>query len=322
MYLDKILENIPLAEVFIRNIYWRSKTGHAIISWLSQKYSKKSNNISNSLPSADFSVVVAAIKNLGVCKGDILIVHSAYGELRHFGLSPKDIVDTLKLIVGDQGTLVMPAFPIYKEEPDAMDRFQNEFYEKIFTYDVRKTRTWTGILPQTLLKIDGAIRSRHPLNTIVALGPHAVELTQNNLTYDGQTACGEGSSWAYCFGKNAKILMLGIDVVHSLTMIHVAEDLYENQWPVKGWYRNRQFRVIDNEFDKVVTIRERHPKWAIFYAERRFSKDLMQAEIVKTQKVEGLNISVCSSGDLLNYLNSRKESAYPFVIPFFPKKDQ
>ena len=57
-------------------------------------------------------------------------------------------------------------------------------------------------------------------------------------------------------------------------MIHVAEDLYENEWPVKDWYRNRQFRVIDNEFDKEVTIRERHPKWALFYAEREFSKDL------------------------------------------------
>jgi len=317
--LVKVLENIPLAEVFIRNIYWRSKTVNAIISWIAKKYSKKTNNISNSLSSADFSVVVEAIKSLGVCEGDILIVHSAYGELRHFGLSPTDIVNILKSIVGDRGTLVMPAIPIFKEEPEAKDRFQDEFYKKIFTYDVRKTRTWTGILPQTLMKMDGAIRSRHPLNTIVALGFHAEEMTRNNLTYEGQTACGEGSSWAYCFYKNAKILMLGVDVVHSLTMIHVAEDLYEVQWPVKDWYRNRQFRVIDNEFDKTVTLRERHPKWALFYAERRFSKDLMQMKIVKNQKVAGLNISLCNSTDLLNYLNIQKESAYPYVIPFFRK---
>jgi aminoglycoside 3-N-acetyltransferase len=318
--ITKFLEHIPLAEVFIRNIYWRSKVGHAIISWLAQKYSKKTTDVSNVLSNTNFSVVVEAIKNLGVCEGDILIVHSAYGELRQFGLSPRDIIDNLKSLVGDQGTLVMPAIPIFREEPDAMDRFQNEFYKKTFTYDVKKTRTWTGILPQTLMKMDGAIRSRHPLNTIVALGYHAKELTHNNLTYDGQTACGEGSSWAYCFSKNAKILMLGVDVVHSLTMIHVAEDLYENQWPVKDWYRNRQFRVIDNEFDKVVTIRERHPKWALFYAERRFSRDLMNNKIVKTQKIDGLSISLCSSGELLNYLNSRKKMAYPFVIPFFPKK--
>ena len=63
------------------------------------------------------------------------------------------------------------------------------------------------------MRHDGSIRSRHPLNTIVALGPHAKEMTQNNLTYDGQTACGDGSSWAYCFRKNAKILALGVYVV-------------------------------------------------------------------------------------------------------------
>ena len=150
MYIDKILENVPLIEVFIRNIYWRSKTGHAFISWLAQKFSKKSDVISVPLPNADFSFVVEAIKNLGVCEGDILIVHSAYGELRHFGLSPKDIVDLLKSIVGDQGTLAMPAIPIFREEPDVMERFKDELYKNVFTYDVRKTRTWTRILPKLL----------------------------------------------------------------------------------------------------------------------------------------------------------------------------
>ena len=319
--LIKILEDIPLTEVFIRNLYWRSKTINAIINSLLKKHSKKTKHSKSALPNADFSAVVEAIKNLGVYEGDTLIVHSAYGELRHFGLLPKDIIDVLKSIVGEQGTIVMPAIPLFKEEPDAIDRFQNEFYKKIFTYNVNKTRTWTGILPQTLMKIDGAIRSRHPLNTIVALGPDAGEMTRNNLSYEGQTACGEGSSWAYCFRKNAKILMLGVDVAHSLTMIHVAEDLYENEWPVKGWYRSRQFHVIDNEFDEVVTIKERHPKWALFYAEKKFSRDLTRAKIVKIQQVEGLNISLCSSNDLINYLNSRKKSAYPYVIPFFPRKN-
>jgi aminoglycoside 3-N-acetyltransferase len=318
--ITKILENIPQFEVLIRNIYWRTRFGHQIVNWIVKKNSKKISSSSNLLPRANFSLVIDAIKKAGVSYGDILIVHSAYGELRHFGLSPREIIDQLKSIVGDKGTLVMPAIPLFKEEPNSMDRFDDKLYEKIFTYDVKKTRTWTGILPQTLMKLEGAVRSRHPLNTIVAYGPHADAMTQNNLSYEGQTACGEGSSWAYCFSENAKILMLGIDVVHSLTMIHVAEDLYEKDWPVERWYRNRKFRVIDNEFDRVVNIKERDPKWALFYAERRFSKDLVKSNLVKSQKIENLEISLCESRALINYLNSRKDSAYPFVIPWFFKK--
>lgn len=318
--VKKILEIFPLVEVIARHLYWRSRFFYNLANYLAKKSSKKSILLNGALNNSDFSSIANAMKDFGIDDGDILIIHSSYGNMRHFGLSPTEIIERLKVIVGDKGTIVMPSIPIFREEPKAIDRFKNELYEKPFTFNVKKTKTWTGALPQTLMKMKGAIRSRHPLNTIVALGHHAKEMTQNNLIYDGQLACGKDSSWAYCYARNAKILMIGVDVVHSLTMIHVAEDLFEDQWPVKNWYRDRAFRIIDGDFDKLFTLRERHPKWALFYAEKRFSKDLIKNNIITTRKIDGIDISLCHSQNLIDYLKDHKNDVYPYIIPCFLRK--
>src|SRR5437867_1997900 len=81
-------------------------------------------------------------------------------------------------------------------------------------------RTWTGVLPTDLMKVPGAKRSLHPLNSVVAHGPHAEDMLRDNLTGERPFACGPGSSWDYCRQHAAKVVALGVDMAHSLTMIH------------------------------------------------------------------------------------------------------
>ena len=59
---------------------------------------------------------------------------------------------------------------------------------------------------------------------MAALGPLAEQIIKNNLDGYEPLPCGVNSSWKFCADNNAKILALGVDMAHSLTMIHVAEE--------------------------------------------------------------------------------------------------
>jgi aminoglycoside 3-N-acetyltransferase len=260
----------------------------------------------------DFGRVEAFLRERGVRSGDILIVHSTIDALKPCGLSPKQIVDRLLALVGEEGTLAMPAIPYFREEPVGIERMSDAICSITLTYNVQKTRTWTGALPAEMMRDPRAIRSRHPLNSMVAIGRHAAEMMEKNIEGHLPTACGPNSSWKYCVDHKAKIVALGADMAHSLTMIHVAEDSHETAWPVSDWYRMRKFEIIDRDFRKIISVRERRPMWSIHYSERTLQKDMRKLGIMSLCEIDSLHIEFLESSRLLEFLNSRKQSAYPY----------
>lgn len=257
------------------------------------------------------------LTKLGVPKGGIMIVHASGLALQPTGLAPAQICAQLLDFLGPDGTLAMPAIPLYRDEPTGPERLTDTICGVRLTYDVKRTPPWTGALPKALMGMAGAVRSRHPLNSMVAAGKHAVTMMRTNIDGDRPMACGPGSSWKYCADHNATIVCLGVDTSHSLTMIHVAEDSWADEWPIANWYRDRMFRVKDGEFEADLTVRERRPHWAINYGERTLQKDLIAHGILKVAYVGELRIEVCESAMLVEFLNSRKSSGYPYWLPFW-----
>ena len=309
----KLFEYSPLLEVTVKNIYWRSNSLIRLSALLKKKLAQRGSNLQR----VNFDAVLSNIRSAGVREGDILIVHSSMKKLRSTGLSPDEIIDSLKSIVSDAGTLALPAFTYYSGEPTGVTKLDDTKYRQTLTYDMRTTASiWTGVLAKCLVARGGAVRSRHPINSMVALGPHASDLMRGNLRGNEPTPCGPGSSWEFCYRKNAKIVALGVDLAHSLTMIHVAEDAFQSDWPVDKWYRSRKYRVIDNDYDSVITVRERRHNWSVFYAERSFSRDLRNDLISKSFVVDGLKMTYCESERLINYLRSKNRAGYPYKIPF------
>jgi aminoglycoside 3-N-acetyltransferase len=248
-----------------------------------------------------------------------MIVHSSMSVLAPTGLAPKEICSELLTFLGSEGTLAMPAIPLYPEEPTGRERLTDVICGQRLIYNVRRTPPWTGALPKALMDMPGAVRSRHPLNTMVAVGPQAAAMMKHNIEGRLPMPCGPQSSWKFCADRNATIVCLGVDSSHSLTMIHVAEDCWSKEWPVPNWYRERLFHVTDGDFEMDLTVLERHPRWAINYAERTLQKDLLRLGIIKVREVGGIRIEVCSSAKLIGYLNSKRASAYPYWVPFWIK---
>lgn len=315
-HIRSAFAQIPQLEVGVRLLYWKVPLFQSLV----KRVFGRSNT-----PAADAKAITAEapvslgdlaneIRRHGISTGDILIVHSSMQSLACTGASPAQVIEMLLGIVGSEGTLVMPAIPRYREAPQSTDRLTRDVSKETWIYDVQRTPPWTGALPHKLMKTAGAVRSRFPLNTVVALGKHAATMMERELETPGALPCGPQSAWAYCANHGAKILMLGVDLAHSLTMIHVAEDCHEADWPIKGWYRSRQFLVKDSGTEELVNVRERHPKWAIHYGERKLDTDLLSYGIAKRTMAGTISITSLDASALLQYLGSRRDSGYPYFL--------
>lgn len=316
---DRLLGLSPWIEVLVKNLYWRSNTINRVLAARARRRVGVREDSRDVADAIAFDGITSALDRLGVPRSGIMIVHSSMAALAPTGLTPKEVCHGLLEYLGPNGTLAMPAIPLYREEPTGTARLGDEICAKRLTYDVRRTPPWTGALPKALMGLPGAVRSRHPLNTMVAAGPQAAAMMAHNIDGPRPMPCGPQSSWKYCADRDATIVCLGVDTSHSLTMIHVAEDCWSEQWPVANWYRERQFHVKDGEFETDLTVLERRPKWAINYGERTLQKDLLKQGIIKVQTVGGIRIEVCSSAALIEYLGSRRSRAYPYWIPFWDR---
>ena len=261
----------------------------------------------------DFNEVIECLKQLGVGKGDILIVHSAYKSLKPCGLSPEDIINSLLSLVGDEGTLVMPVIRQYSYNESNDANLATDLSEHVFEYDVKNSKVWTGIIPNLFMQRSNAVVSRFPLNTLAAIGSEAENMMQKELEGELQPPNGLNSPWKYCMDKNAWVVSLGTDLTHSLTMIHTAEDTIKEAWPVRDWYRPMTFKITDGDVQIVKTVLERHPKWGMFhFGERKLCHDLLKSSVMSSSIVKGVLIETVKSQSLMNFLAAKNQRGYPY----------
>lgn len=306
---QKVVAISPNMEMFGRRLYYFMKPiADKIISNKRPKNLEKEKEVIKK----DFTQILKAIKNAGLKNGDILIVHSSFSNLKKFGLTPTQINDLLLQELGEKGTLAMPAIQIYPNEVEKPAISEEELLNQRYVYELKSTNIWTGALPKELINRTNSIRSKHPLNSMITFGKEASAICKDNELEKYPN--GDGSSWNYCCKRNAFILGLGTDLTHSLTMIHVAEDvLGENGWHIKDWYQDRVFRLKTDEIEIDLYVKERKHKWGKFYfGERTLAKDLIKGGILKTQVVEDTVVETMRAGDLINYLNKRNRNGYPY----------
>jgi len=304
-----IFAHYPVLEVLSRFFFYNKyliKAASIIPKLKKKKYDK--NYI-------DFDKVLDYLKENGLKKGSVLILHSSYEKLILTKKRPNEIIDKLLELLGEEGTLAMPANRKLNGEFKFFDLIDKRYDGIILEYDLKKSKIWSGALPMFMVRDNRSEISKFPINSMVAIGKDAKNMMKNNISGKLPMACGENSSWKYCLDKDAVIISLGVDLVDSLTMIHAAEDLKNENWPIKEWYRDRTFRIKEDNDIIVKTVRERHPKWGMLYfMKRKLCKDLIDSEILKTKVIDGLLIEIVLAKQLVNFLNSKNNSGYPYFM--------
>lgn len=301
----------PHVEVFLRRFYWRN------VKWLSRfkPYGSGVENAAKEMPRLDFEEVINYLKENGVKEGSLLVVHSSYDMLSGTGLKPQEIITRLRELIGEEGTMAMPAIRVYSNEPKGADLLTADTSNLICEYDVKRTPVQSGMLPFTLIRTKGSVISHFPYNPLVAIGPLAKEMMAHNLDGDKPSAHGKNSSWKFCMDHDAIVVGLGIELVHHNTMAHVMEEAYDNwRWSDEEWYRDRTFDIIDENKNKErVVIRERRPIWGTMrIAELNKGKKLYDNHIIEKKCFGEVPVCVEKAQALRDYLQSINKNGFPY----------
>ena len=152
-------------------------------------------------------VTKAAIKRglqeLGLDKGDIVVVHSSLSSFGNVRGGAGAVVDALLEVIGDEGTLLAPSQGV-----DAV-------------FDARETPSVLGAVTEELRRRPGVVRSLSPCMSALALGPRAKEFVENHHKCECPYI---DSPWHLAAEAGGYVLLLGVDQDRNTTL-HVAEAL-------------------------------------------------------------------------------------------------
>lgn len=308
----KLVLTSPLVEVAIRCLYWNN------VKTLKKFRGSSSEGVHvDEAKPIDFDKIIAHLRENGVKKDDIMVIHSSFNALAGAKLSAEEVIDKLYSLVDEGGSLAMPAIRSFEEESNYGDYIENYMDDvaKNFTtvYNIYQSPVTAGLLPFTLMRYDDAEISRFPLNPLTAIGAHAEAMMEHNIEGELPTAHGPNSAWAYCSNHDAWNIGIGVDIKDYLTIFHVSQEVPE--WPVKDWYFERDFIIKKSKRETSLRIRERRHIWTKYLAESNFYNDLIKAGILKTAIIDGVPVYTCRSKALFKFIKEQKNPSYPYFVP-------
>ena len=159
-------------------------------------------------------LLVVGLAQVGVRRGDVLLVHSSLSSLGHVEGGPDTVIDALLEVVGPEGTILMPAYPVVG---DWMTYINSDV-----VFDPRTSPSAMGVITDVFWRRPGVLRSLHPTHPVAAYGPHAEYLVRDHEK--SQSPCGPASPFRKLVELDGHILHLGSPFCNT-TSFHVVEDI-------------------------------------------------------------------------------------------------
>lgn len=185
-----------------------------------------------------------AFRELGLNDGSRVCMYSAMSRFGRIEGGAHTVIAALEEVIGAEGCLAMPAFPIIGSGLDYLTR------QTVF--DVRNTPSTMGAITETFRKLPNVLRSLHPTHSLCAKGKGALELVKGHD--ECNTPFGIGSPFWKMIDMQTDLIAFGVGVQH-FTLYHTFEDLCGESFPFTV-YLQKHFTVdcLDQEGKiKVVT---------------------------------------------------------------------
>jgi aminoglycoside N3'-acetyltransferase len=226
----------------------RRKYGMAL--YLRREANKHLNKL---LFSLDRPALVRALRSLGVREGTTLCVHTSLSRLGYVENGPATVIDALREAVGDQGTVLMPAF--------SMGGTMLSWVDSGAVFDARTSPVKVGSVPEAFRRGAGVLRSLHPTNSVAGIGPAAAAI----LADHDRSLTPYGSATPYgrlADRDDAYVLMLD---THVQSLLHHLQERVD--FPNLFLDESRRVELIDHEGEKrSMVTKVMRPKLPYFVA--------------------------------------------------------
>lgn len=201
-------------------------------------------------PALEWDVMAEALSRLGIRRGGCLMVHSSSDSLGRLGWEPTALINFLLDYLGPEGTLAMPSHPKLTQDDNGR-----------LIYDVRRSVSTVGLITELFRRRKGVVRSQFPFSAVVALGPHAEELTSAHAR--SVTPHDENSPYAKLGELDGQVLHAGVPL-DKMTIFHVAEDSERGAMPIAGFHQPVEVFIKSGDELRKVAAYRRSP-WLWWY---------------------------------------------------------
>jgi aminoglycoside 3-N-acetyltransferase len=169
--------------------------------------------------------VETSLRATGVRSGSTVIVHCSLSALGWVVGNAVAVVRAVRAVVGDAGTIVMPAQtglsdPSHWQAPAVPERWWPTIRSNWPAFDPMTTPLrGMGVVAECFGRLPGVVHSGHPAVGFIAQGPRATELMSSHDLDDG---LGDRSPLARLEAAGADIVLIGVGHGNN-TALHLAE---------------------------------------------------------------------------------------------------
>ena len=188
---------------------------------------------------ASYERLVNDFKSIGLCLGDMVVVHSSLKSMGYVDGGAECVIEALKAVVGEEGTIIFPTFTYSSSYSDSY--FSN-----------KDTPSCVGYITEVFRHSDGVIRTNHPTHSVAIWGSRKEELTDGIELDD--TPMGVHSPYRKLADFGAKIIMLGCSLSHN-SFMHAMEEEAGVPYALRD---HQQYTVVDENGNNSVRRIRRH----------------------------------------------------------------
>ena len=112
------------------------------------------------------AALVRKLRAQGIAQGDTLVVHASWKNDNGFSGSAKDFIDALKMLVGNDGLLIMMSMPYQNQST-------RDYLAQGKVFNVNRTPSMMGLLSEVFRRGQGVVRSVNAAHPLLAWGHDA-----------------------------------------------------------------------------------------------------------------------------------------------------
>jgi aminoglycoside 3-N-acetyltransferase len=176
----------------------------------------------------DGTAVEAALRDAGLTAGDAVFFQAGMAAFGTIEGGPQAVIDALDRIVGEEGLVAMPAFPLTGPAIEHLRRHP--------VFDARSDPSQMGAISERFRVSPGTARSVHPSHSICARGPDAEQVVAGHER--AETPFGQGTPFTALQERDAKQVFFGAGV-RAITMYHSFEVVREPPFPIDVFWPER-----------------------------------------------------------------------------------
>lgn len=186
----------------------------------------------------DSKDIINVMRTMGVDRGTVVCIHASMKEFYNFCGTADELINCIIGLIGEEGTLIMPAFPAKKLSQ-----------QSDYIFNVQEDSTGAGYLAEAFRKYSGVKRSINVEHSVCAYGKYADYLTKDHqYTHD---CWDKDSPWQRMIELDAIVINLGMPSFYIGTFEHCVESIlqYEHPYWAQFFTKKKLFRYYDAKGD-------------------------------------------------------------------------